>query len=66
VLQAASGSELSVFGTTYATPDGTAIRDYIHVSDLAEAHGRALEHLRQGERSEFLNLGTATAIQFWK
>ncbi|MGO9639735.1 MAG: UDP-glucose 4-epimerase GalE [Candidatus Acidiferrales bacterium] len=60
VLQAASGklNELSVFGNTYPTPDGTAIRDYIHVSDLAEAHGRALEYLRQGGRSEFLNLGS--------
>src|SRR5271169_4482658 len=59
-LQAASGKrrELSVFGNAYPTPDGTAIRDYIHVSDLAEAHGRALEYLRQGGRSEFLNLGS--------
>ena len=60
VLQSASGkrSELSVFGNTYATPDGTAIRDYIHVSDLAEAHGLALEYLRRGGHSEFLNLGS--------
>lgn len=60
VLQAASGkrSEVSIFGNTYATPDGTTIRDYIHVSDLAEAHGRALEHLRVGGSSEFINLGS--------
>ena len=60
VLRAASGklAELSVFGNTYATPDGTAIRDYIHVGDLAEAHGLALEYLRRGGSSEFLNLGS--------
>jgi UDP-glucose 4-epimerase len=60
LLQSASGkrNELSVFGNTYPTPDGTAIRDYIHVSDLAEAHALALEYLRQGGRSEFLNLGS--------
>lgn len=60
VLQTASGKrgELPIFGNTYATPDGTAIRDYIHVSDLADAHGRALEYLRRGGRSEFLNLGS--------
>jgi UDP-glucose 4-epimerase len=60
VLQSASGrrNELSVFGNTYPTPDGTAVRDYIHVSDLAEAHALALEYLRRGGRSEFLNLGS--------
>jgi len=60
VLQAASGmrSHIAVFGDSYPTPDGTAIRDYIHVSDLAEAHGAALEYLRRGGPSEFLNLGT--------
>jgi UDP-glucose 4-epimerase len=59
-LHVASGKRaaLSVFGKTYATPDGTAIRDYIHVSDLAEAHGLALEYLRKGGPSEFLNLGS--------
>ncbi|MGA8766326.1 MAG: UDP-glucose 4-epimerase GalE [Candidatus Acidiferrales bacterium] len=60
VLKAASGEkpEVSVFGTSYPTPDGTAIRDYVHVTDLADAHIRALEHLRKGGQSEFLNLGT--------
>jgi UDP-glucose 4-epimerase len=60
ILQAAAGllPEIRVFGNTYPTPDGTAIRDYIHVSDLAEAHGAALQHLRQGGASQFLNLGT--------
>jgi UDP-glucose 4-epimerase len=51
-------SEISVFGNDYPTLDGTAIRDYIHVSDLADAHIRALNHLRKGGNSEFLNLGT--------
>jgi UDP-glucose 4-epimerase len=60
VLKAASGdkAEVSVFGTNYPTPDGTPIRDYVHVADLAEAHIRALEHLRRGGESDFLNLGT--------
>jgi UDP-glucose 4-epimerase len=51
-------SELAVFGKNYPTPDGTAIRDYVHVADLADAHIRALEYLRRGEKSDFLNLGT--------
>jgi len=60
VLRVASGKvdRLSVFGNAYATPDGTAVRDYIHVLDLAEAHGRALEYLEQGGPSEFVNLGS--------
>jgi UDP-glucose 4-epimerase len=60
VLLAASGkhSEVSVFGNAYPTPDGTTIRDYVHVSDLAEAHARALDYLRQGSASEFLNLAS--------
>ena len=60
VLAAASGEkpELAVFGNRYPTPDGTCIRDYVHVSDLADAHVRALGYLRQGGESDFLNLGT--------
>ena len=60
VIQAALGERDSVdiFGTDYPTPDGTAIRDYIHVMDLAEAHVRALEHLMGGGESVALNLGT--------
>lgn len=49
---------IRVFGNNYPTPDGTPIRDYIHVVDLAEAHIRALGHLRSGGKSDYLNLGT--------
>ena len=48
---------VSVFGNEYPTPDGTAIRDYIHVSDLCAAHVLALDHLRKGGQSECINLG---------
>ena len=48
---------LSIFGTDYPTPDGTCIRDYIHVSDLADAHVLALLHLRRGGESLLLNCG---------
>lgn len=48
---------LNILGDDYATPDGTAIRDYIHVSDLAEAHVRALDHLLAGGASRKINLG---------
>jgi UDP-glucose 4-epimerase len=46
-----------VYGTDYATPDGTGIRDYIHVEDLASAHLAALRHLEQGGESATLNVG---------
>lgn len=49
---------LKVFGLDYPTPDGTAIRDYIHVTDLADAHVRALGYLETGGESTRLNLGT--------
>lgn len=60
VLQAATGviPELEIFGTDYPTPDGTCIRDYIHVNDLAEAHALGLEYLAAGGASTALNLGT--------
>lgn len=59
VLQAASGrrKNISVFGTDYDTPDGTCIRDYIHVQDLCEAHWLALQYLQQGGISQNFNLG---------
>ena len=52
------GGPLSLFGTDYPTPDGTAVRDYIHVADLAEAHLRALAVLDDGAPELRLNLGT--------
>ncbi len=60
VLQTALGfrSHLEVFGTDYDTPDGTAVRDYIHVTDLATAHVQALIHLKNGGASSAFNLGT--------
>ncbi len=48
---------LEVYGTDYPTPDGTCLRDYIHVSDLAEAHLAALEHLQAGGKSDVFNVG---------
>jgi len=55
---ALGGPGLQIFGTDYPTPDGTAIRDYIHVQDLADAHVAALERLRDGATDLFVNLGT--------
>ena len=51
---------LQVMGTDYPTPDGTAIRDYVHVTDLADAHVRALRYLQAGGKSAALNVGTGT------
>lgn len=60
VLSVALGKKpyVSVFGNQYSTPDGTAIRDYIHIADLCHAHLLALEYLQNGGASESLNLGT--------
>jgi UDP-glucose 4-epimerase len=60
VLAAAAGEKpgIAVFGNDYPTPDGTPVRDYVHVTDLADAHIRALDHLRKGGVSDFINLGT--------
>ena len=57
--EAATGqrAKLDVFGADYPTPDGTCIRDFIHVSDLAQAHRAALDYLRRGGRSETFNCG---------
>ncbi|RUX03262.1 UDP-glucose 4-epimerase GalE [Mesorhizobium sp. M00.F.Ca.ET.151.01.1.1] len=64
VLMAASGiiDEIEVFGTDYETPDGTCVRDYIHVSDLARAHLKALQHLEGGGQSLAVNLGTGQGV----
>ena len=64
VLQAASGRReaISIFGTDYPTPDGTCIRDYIHVEDLAQAHLRALEYLESGAESAAFNLGNGNGF----
>jgi UDP-arabinose 4-epimerase len=63
-LGAAQGSSgpLTVFGNDHPTPDGTCIRDYIHVTDLAEAHVRALAHTGGNEGFAAFNLGTGTGI----
>lgn len=64
VMMAVTGEieHIEVFGTDYATPDGTCIRDYIHVEDLADAHARALDHLSAGGDSLRCNLGTGVGV----
>jgi len=59
VLRAAQGAiqHVTVFGSDYPTPDGTCVRDYIHVADLAEAHALSLDYLRGGNESTAINLG---------
>jgi len=59
LLRAAhNGKPFNVFGTDYPTPDGTCIRDYLHVLDIADAHVRALNYLTAGGHSNYFNLGT--------
>jgi UDP-glucose-4-epimerase GalE len=62
ILDAALGKRaaIDVFGTDYPTPDGTAVRDYIHVQDLADAHVKALAYLFDGGETTQVNLGTGT------
>jgi UDP-glucose-4-epimerase GalE len=57
---AISGEPVQIFGDDYPTPDGTCIRDYIHVADLASAHLAALDHLLGGGESRQFNVGTGT------
>ena len=59
ILQVAQGKrdEIKLFGSDYDTFDGTCVRDYVHVSDLAQAHVLALKHLRNGAQSDIFNLG---------
>lgn len=64
ILDAASGKreDIKIFGTDYNTPDGTCIRDYVHVTDLADAHIKALEYLKNGGKSDFFNLGNGNGF----
>jgi UDP-glucose 4-epimerase len=64
VMEAAAGirQKIEIFGNDYDTPDGTCIRDYIHVSDLADAHVLAFEHLVKNKKSFIVNLGSETGI----
>jgi UDP-glucose 4-epimerase len=64
VLQAASGRRphVSVFGRDYDTPDGTCIRDYVHIADLCEAHWLALKSLTTGGQSQAYNLGNGNGF----
>jgi len=68
VLQAASGRRpsMSVFGTDYDTPDGTCIRDYVHVADLCDAHWLALQSLAQGAGSQAYNLGNGDGFSVFE
>ena len=61
IIKAAQGQRksISVFGTDYDTPDGTCVRDYIHIQDLADAHLKAMAYLRSGEASNTINLGNS-------
>jgi UDP-glucose 4-epimerase len=64
ILQVALGqrAHISIYGDNYATPDGTCVRDYIHVSDLSDAHVLAVEKLRGGADSNIYNLGNGTGF----
>lgn len=61
ILMAAEGRRdaVTVFGQDYKTPDGTCVRDYVHVEDLADVHQRAMAYLRQGGASEIMNIGNS-------
>ncbi|MBD5558998.1 MAG: UDP-glucose 4-epimerase GalE [Clostridia bacterium] len=64
ILQVPLGKreEISIYGDDYPTPDGTCIRDYIHVTDLADAHLKALDYLRAGNESNIFNLGNGVGF----
>lgn len=67
-LEAATGrrASFSLFGTDYPTPDGSAVRDYIHVTDLADAHVRAADYLADGGAPVALNLGTGVGTSLFE
>ncbi len=60
ILEVANGKreKLKIYGNDYSTPDGTCIRDYIHVSDLIDAHIKAFEYMKNTDKSDFFNLGS--------
>jgi UDP-glucose 4-epimerase len=60
ILYAALGikDKITIYGDNYDTPDGTCIRDYIHVNDLADAHIKALDYIDSGSKSDYINVGT--------
>ncbi|WP_353989323.1 UDP-glucose 4-epimerase GalE [Pediococcus argentinicus] len=64
ILQVALGKrdELSIYGDDYNTPDGTNVRDYVHVVDLADAHILAIKYLKDGNESDVFNLGSSTGF----
>ncbi len=64
ILQAALGvrDHIGIYGDDYPTRDGTCIRDYIHITDLADAHIRALEYLKNGGKSTYYNLGNGNGF----
>ncbi|MFC2743163.1 MAG: UDP-glucose 4-epimerase GalE [Selenomonas artemidis] len=64
ILQVPTGrrDHITVYGDDYLTPDGTCLRDYIHVVDLADAHMRALDYLRRGGESDIFNLGSGSGF----
>lgn len=64
IMEAATGKResFSIFGSDYDTPDGTCVRDYIHVSDLASAHVAAIKRLMNDKKSYCLNLGTGKGV----
>ena len=64
MLRAANGDapSLKVFGNDYATPDGTCVRDYVHVDDLADAHSRALDFMASNEGAHAFNLGNGAGF----
>ena len=63
-MEVAAGmrKELKIFGNDYDTPDGTCIRDYVHVTDLARAHVLALEYIAKNKKSLTLNLGSESGL----
>ena len=64
ILQVPNGKRkyISIFGNDYDTKDGTCVRDYIHVNDLAQAHILAMEYLRNGNESNIFNLGNGVGF----